>query len=75
MNCPYCNEEMEKGFLHASSSAGMYWLKEGDSIILNTAKSIKKNNGILLCKPSMFGPAKSMAYICKQCQKIIIDFH
>lgn len=74
MNCPYCNEKMEKGNIRADGRGGLCWLSEGDDIFLFTTKNIKKHNGVALVKPTMFAPVFKESYVCRNCKKVITEY-
>lgn len=66
MNCPYCNREMDKGFI-TSDARFMAWRKER----YESAFVRKGADGIQL---SWEASAISRAYCCKACRKIVIDY-
>ncbi len=74
MNCPYCNKEMEKGYISDSRRYRMLWLPEGTNFFLNTKKSITKHNGIILCELPWLEWEAPVAYACKECKKVIIEY-
>ncbi len=68
MNCPYCNKEMEKGIIQSpheiswskkSHLFGAAYLHEG-SVVLSEFSSLKGS--------------KAVAYLCRGCKKVIIDY-
>lgn len=71
--CPYCKDEMIKGKL-SGNIANLYgghlsWLPDD-------AKFFDKffgNNAIKLAEPEMFTIPNIAAYICKNCNKMIIN--
>ena len=67
MNCPYCNEELENGYIKSSHS--VYW---GPNRKLGLV-----GNDFVLAKPSLKGIFEGLfteAHCCKKCKKIIISF-
>lgn len=74
MKCPYCNEEMHKGYINGDGRFGLCWLPEGEEITLHTKKGIRKHGGIVLSSVSIFSPVNLLAHVCKICHKVIIDY-
>jgi len=75
MNCPFCKEEMEHGFLY-SDPGGFPWYPEGEKPIKYIPEFRRKKKGGMY-----FGSEKieyceydtlSM-YICRKCKKGIVD--
>lgn len=68
MKCPYCNEEMENGYI-TSDARAIAWRKEKYESAV-----VRKGDGIQL--RNTMGNAATLAnsYCCKTCQKIIIDY-
>lgn len=65
MNCPYCRQEMEKGYI-TSDARYMAWRKERyESAVVG-----KNGSGFQL---SWGASAVSGAYCCTSCRKIVID--
>lgn len=69
MDCPYCNSEMEKGYINTD---GRYiaWRKEKHE----SAKVKKNEEGIQLGKKYVSACNLENAYCCKTCKKIIIEY-
>lgn len=70
MNCPYCNNEMKRGYISAYNR--LSWTPEGE-IARGATKWAKSPNSILLADYFLIGAAKVNAYYCNRCKKIIID--
>lgn len=68
MQCPYCNEEMKKGYIQ-SPRHKIFWGEEKCSGILTTPA----DNDITLSRGILSEPAVE-SYCCKKCKKIIIEF-
>lgn len=66
MKCPYCNEEMEMGYI--SSRDLLFWTKKKPII---PAFSCLQNNAIPL---SLCGSSRIVAYNCMKCKKVVIDY-
>ena len=74
MNCPYCNNKMEKGALR--SKGGVFFLPDGEKLpLLYTERQMEKRNAVYL-PPYMieFPPEYPTAHICRSCSKIVIDY-
>lgn len=67
MYCPYCNEEMEKGYIQ-SPRQKIFWSEEKKKIFI-----IPSGLDITLSKGIISTPAVE-SYICQKCKKIIIEF-
>ncbi|WP_394926417.1 PF20097 family protein [uncultured Robinsoniella sp.] len=69
MKCPYCNQEMENGYI-TSDAMAIAWRKEKfESAIVG------RGDGVQL-RRNFIGVAATIpnSYCCKTCQKIIIDY-
>lgn len=65
MNCPYCNSEMEKGYLQ--SPRPVFWSRKSKNLF--TAAG---SGDIRLTKWG-WNCYNDKAYVCKGCGKMIID--
>ncbi|SHE33593.1 hypothetical protein SAMN02745249_00236 [Atopostipes suicloacalis DSM 15692] len=65
MKCPYCEEEMDKGFVQ--SARNIFWSTEEKKLVFAPGKS----DDIPIA--SGFNGATKESYFCKNCKKIIID--
>ncbi|WIV13046.1 PF20097 family protein [Proteiniborus sp. MB09-C3] len=74
MNCPYCNKEMEKGYISDNRRYKMLWLPEGTGFFLRTEKNIKKHNGMIISKSHLLEWDNPVAYACRICKKVIIEY-
>ena len=70
MNCPYCNQEMEKGIIQSPQE--LNWSKGEKRKIFN--RSVLHRDSILLSKLSFTKGSACAAYNCSSCNKIIIDY-
>lgn len=68
MECPYCNGEMIKGYIYGDNYK-MKWLPEDKGLFLG----IWAKGGIGLGEVGWVGRPKIKSYMCKNCNKIIID--
>lgn len=67
MNCPYCNEEMEKGYVECTSAIALQW----------SMKLHKTSIGMKMASDSVDIADEgwaATAYICKKCEKIVIPY-
>ena len=70
MNCPYCNNEMEKGLIHSPQE--LNWIK-GEKRKFFTRAFLHKDS-IVLSELSMMKGSACVAYNCPNCKKIVIDY-
>ena len=71
MNCPYCGKEMEPRML--TSVRELTWWKAGK----RRKTSIYPPNqegSVVLSEMSFLNGSAVEAYLCRECQKIIIDY-
>lgn len=68
MNCPYCNKEMEKGFIQSPHeinwSPKKYFCNSSDI----------HSDMIVLGESNFIKGSSTIAYCCRFCKKIIIDY-
>ena len=68
MNCPYCEAEMEQGFVQ--SSRGFIWSKSKRKLFF-----LAGDDDIDLTSSSNFlTGSRAVAYLCRRCKKITIDY-
>ena len=69
MRCPFCDQEMEEGYI-LSDACTIAWKKDRYESAV-----VKNGDGIQLSR-KYFGGAASIpkAYCCKACEKIMIDY-
>lgn len=65
MKCPFCNQEMEKGYMQTQCAT---WTKSIHKMLL-----IPQEGEVMLYN-RRFSYSHYTSYICKSCQKIIIDY-
>ena len=69
MKCPYCNEEMEIGVIPCRTEIA--WFKG----VKKPTLSAKFHEGsVVLSKLSFMNGSAVAAYLCRKCQKVIIDY-
>ena len=68
MNCPYCKNEMISGVIQSPYEVS--WHKKRYAL----ARTRYHKDSVLLSKLTMFRGSAAKAYICKKCEKVIIDY-
>ena len=68
MNCPYCEAEMEQGFIQGSR--GFIWSKSKKKL------SFLAGGDDIDLTPSFnfLSGSHAVAYLCRRCKKITIDY-
>jgi len=70
MKCPYCQNEMEKGYLQ--SRDGLAWTGKKHLI---SAFSPYFSDAVSLSSDGVSAAPKTVdAYLCRSCKKVIIDY-
>ena len=67
MTCPFCNEELEKGYIKSSHAIQWGPVRELGLV----------NGDIVLAKPSVKGIFEGLfveSHCCNKCRKIIVSF-
>jgi hypothetical protein len=67
MNCPYCNSEMQKGYIN-SSYALARWYADGEKPKMNPKNSVIKLSNSPATKLQVIE-----SHYCGDCAKIVID--
>lgn len=68
MKCPYCGAEMEQGYVQ--SARGIFWsTKRRKLFILPTYEDVE------IAPMSWTASANENSYLCRKCNKVIIDLH
>lgn len=70
MKCPYCGEEMEKGFIQSPQEIS--WLKGEKRPLLGRAAF--HDGSVILSELSMLKGSAVTAYLCRACKKVLIDY-
>lgn len=70
MNCPFCGNEMEHGFV--SSGVSLTWRKRKKKVTINP--SLDKKKGEFIFSHNPFGGAAAEGNLCRSCRKIIINY-
>jgi hypothetical protein len=67
MQCPYCNEEMKKGYIQ-SPRQKIFWGEEKRKIFITPS-----GTDVSLSEGIVNNPAVE-SYCCQKCRKIIVEF-
>lgn len=70
--CPYCQSEMESGYIQCRD--GISWSKQKRTIAAIQPRNTRKNPSIILTASFPFSDAAVEAYVCTKCKKIVIDY-
>lgn len=65
MNCPYCNSEMEKGFIQ--SGRPVFWAVKKRRIFFLPDNDLEVTSGF-------WNGCFATAFLCRNCKKIILDY-
>jgi len=73
MNCPFCEREMEFGYIQ--NRDGVYWMrsKRAISTIMppkHDREVVSLNDG----KVSYFAGGSAEAWLCRKCKKVVVDY-
>ena len=66
MNCPYCDDEMEQGYLQGMRRVAWVKNRHKFSLLPREGEVLLENNAI---KDFLLA-----AWICKKCKKIMVDY-
>ena len=73
MECPYCKQEMDLGFIQ--SRDGVYWVKtkraSSNALPPRRSKDVVPLN---VGKVSYFNGGYAEAWLCRACKKVVIDY-
>lgn len=70
MRCPYCGGEMEKGLIESNHEIN--WKKRNRRSFFGNADFHK--DSVVLSGLSFIKGSAVVAYLCRKCQKVIIDY-
>ena len=70
MICPYCNNEMEKGFIQRPQEIA--WHKGEKKHLFGRAEF--HDGSVVLSELSFMKGSAVTAYLCRSCQKVLIDY-
>ena len=70
MKCPYCEKEMELGFIQSPQE--LSW-KKGDKRPLLGRAQIREGS-VILSELSFLKGSAVTAFLCRECKKVIIDY-
>lgn len=75
MQCPFCGDEMEQGFIYGRRDSGLMWLPAGEKMsFFITEHSIKARNGLLLGQKPFPEFTKLEFYVCRKCNAGVSKF-
>ncbi len=69
MKCPYCNKEMESGFIQCRD--GVTWTPKKQLI---PALSVLGKGSLSLANGAADNPNTVYAFKCAECKKVVIDY-
>ena len=70
MECPYCKQEMKKGYLKGDGRTSVRWHEEGEKLTLT---DVIAGIGLPEAVRYGFGTFKLPGRYCEKCKKLIID--
>ncbi len=70
MNCPYCNSEMQQGFVQCRD--GVYWTPKKQWV--SALSSLAKGAIPIGSNDKLMPNSKALAYNCKNCKTVIIPY-
>ncbi|MEA5040334.1 MAG: PF20097 family protein [Clostridiaceae bacterium] len=70
MKCPYCDEEMQLGYIQCRD--GVIW--DTKKRIVAALPSIRSSSIALGSGDGPFSGSSVLAYNCENCKKIVIDY-
>lgn len=68
MECPYCRKELEQGMIQSPHE--LSWKKKSSFV----GRAGFHKDSIILSELSMLKGSKVTAYLCRSCEKIVIDY-
>ena len=68
MECPYCNKDMEKGVIEGPYE--ICWKKKSSWI----GRAQFHDGSVVLSELAMLKDSRVTAYLCRDCEKVIIDY-
>ncbi len=68
MKCPYCNQELKKGYIYGDRYA-LKWLEAEKNLFLG----LFVKGGLIVSDHKSMRP-KVLAYNCEVCKKMIVDY-
>ncbi len=75
MQCPFCEAEMEQGFIYGRRDCGLLWLPLDEKLPLTiTEKAIKTCNGLLLGEKPFWENTKLEFHVCRKCNAGVSKF-
>jgi len=68
MNCPYCKQEMEAGYLSAGGYR-VFWTNK-----MRRFTNWRLKGDVILPTTGQFSDPAPSAWHCSKCQKVIVDY-
>lgn len=68
MECPYCNNEMEKGIIRSPQEIS--WDRKKHWV----GRAQDHEGSVLLSKLSIMKGSAVISYLCRDCKKVMIDY-
>ena len=68
MDCPYCRENMEQGVIQSPHESS--WMRKTHFF----GRTEFHEGSIVLSELSMLRGSAAIAYCCRRCEKILIDY-
>ena len=68
MKCPYCNKEMELGFIQ--SNREIVWFHERHKVSLLSYEE----EDVVLSETDFLRGSTVISHLCRSCEKVIIDY-
>ena len=70
MICPYCNREMQKGYIQCRD--GLHWTPKKQ--VVSALSGLGKGAVLIGNEEGLVPNTTAIAYHCDECKKIIIDY-
>lgn len=75
MNCPFCGDELEPGYIYGRKDCGLLWLPAGKKApLLVSEEAVMHQNGMILGERPGFENTKLEYHLCRKCRKAVSVF-
>lgn len=77
MKCPYCEKEMNKGYIKTEGASGLFFMPDNQEYgIFPTKNGVEKKGGVVLDGPYLtrFHQNSVAVHHCDACRKIIVSY-
>lgn len=71
VQCPYCKNDMKKGFVEGDGRNNIIWVEESEK--RNFLDNMLGKKCVMLAKREIWVRSSVDAYYCEGCKKVIID--